>query len=376
MMKKLLTAFICALFATSVFAFEWGGVIKNDTGVNASDSLSLNQSDSVFLWGSVPLKNDGSMYIKGEGMYKINLAKPLKPSGDIVFTQIADLDLLKFAGDFKTENGTLSISLGRFSFSDLTSSVFSQCSDGLFVKYSNQGFQVNGYAGYTGLLNSYVVQMINSPDYEQETPTDIYSLSAKYIPVALSVSFPALFANQALSAQAAGFIDLNGTSFNRFYGTLNLTGPLLSSLYYSATTCFGYTDKVSNMSSLTFTYFPLPATFLNVGAKFASWDNGSFGAFTGVTASPLFTGTETTSCIVPSVSITSVLMGKLILMAGGKTVLAHDGEKIGYAGLAGDASVMYNMFSDLQIGLSVAGNKVKNRENDDMTITFKASMSF
>lgn len=375
-MKKLLTAVICAVFATSVFAFEWGGIIKNDTGVNLSDSLSLNQSDSVFLWGSVPLNNDGSMYIKGEGMYKINLAKPLKPAGDMVLTQIADLDLLKFAGDFKTENGTVSVSAGRFSFSDLTSSVFTQCSDGLFVKYANQGFEVNGYAGYTGLLNAYSVTMINSPDYEQPEMTKFYSLSPKYVPVALTVSLPALFANQAVSAQAAGFLDLNGTKYNRFYGTVNLTGPLLSSLYYSATTCFGYTDKVSNMSNLSLTYFPLSTTFVSVGAKFASWESGSFGAFTGFTSNPLFTGTETTACIVPSVSVTSVLFGKLILMANGKTILAHDGDKIGYAGIGGDASVMYNMFSDMQIGLSVAGNKVKDRENDDMTISLKASMSF
>ena len=360
------------------------GVIKNDTAASFSSSASSinNGSDSAsaYLWLSVPFNNDGSVYMKAEGMYKYDAYLYFTNPVTFVDSQIADIDLLKFAGEFKNDDGNISFSAGRFSISDLTSTIFAQNCDGVFVKYANLSVEVNGYAGYTGLINGNVVSMINSPDLSFNK-TQVYSLSPMYVPVNATVSFPALFANQTLSVQAAAFFDLNGTSYNRYYGTLSLTGPFTTSVYYSAFATAGFSTFKSASPELSFlgnaalTIFPSPSLFISVACKVASWDMGFIKPFNGFTSSTLFTGKEFTGCIMPALSVTTSI-NKANVVISGKGVIGHNGTKLEFEGISADLTMSINIFSDFTFGLTITDSYMAVAGNNTASGTLKLAFSF
>lgn len=346
-MKKLLLSVLTVLFVISapLSAFEWGGVIKDETGITTPDfsNIIFNQSNAVSLWVKTPLGADSGFNLSAEAMYKYNLAIA---KGSMSFENIADLNLLKVAGSLTVGDGLLSLSAGRFSTTDATGAVIAQTADGLYVDYALNAVKLGVYAGYTGLVNSLNVSMGVSPEKENK----IYNMAYAYAPMGLSVAFPSLFLNQNLTIQGYGFLDCTSNKNNLFYGNLVLAGPFSNSIYYNLATSVGSANfkTLMNYSAFTLYVFATDAVSVTGGVEFGSANQGSLSAFTSVSAKSL----EVSSNIIPNLGFTFGT-DVLCLDLGAKLKVTYAGDKYKVSGTEADVDFVYNIFSDFQVGLNV-----------------------
>lgn len=377
--NKLLIGAVCALFTfvSPVASLEWGGILKNDTQglLPAFKNFSLSQSDSLFMWLSAPLGESG-LYFSGEGMYKFTFT-----TADNNFSQLADVDLLKISGDYQTAKGIFSIAAGRYMMSDSTAVIFAQNFDGVSVKYAGNRFAVSGFGGYTGLLNSLNVTMINKDGIAFGPESKIYSLSNGFVPAGVSFELPSLFTNQSLSIQTLAFIDIGEEKYNRFYGTLLLSGPITNSFLYNFATSFGTNDfsSLMNYSALNFYLYPNDFLSISFGAEYASGKNGPFSPFLGVTSRSIvnsLTAPQTTGAIVPNV-VCSCVFDKMYFGITGKFLMAVPEDKVETKGVEADFSFIYAVFTDLQIGFDLTSYfDISKNNEDNLTATLRAAISF
>lgn len=352
-MKKSFISLVSALclFVAPVSAYEWGGLVTNDSGVATPDlqNIAFRQGNTAALWLNAPLAEDNSFYFSSEVIYKFNM---MNQDNESVFQNVVDLDLFKFTGDFIVGEGIVSVAAGRFTVIDSTGAVFAQNSDGVSVKYTLPQLMVSAYAGYTGLLNALNVSMNAAP----ENPGKFYALAYPYVPLSVSVEFPVLFGNQSLGFQGNAFIDLGSDKTNLFYGNIVVTGPITNAFYYNAATSFGSEGfkNVMNHSSLTFYGFPTQMFSMNAGVEYSSGENGPFATFKGVTASSAVISAVPTAMILPKVGIT-ISDKDMSLDVVGKYVISCPEKKFENAGIEADLGFSYNIFNDLQIGFNVAG---------------------
>lgn len=383
-MKKLSLAILSTLMVLApLSAFEWGGLLDNTTQLinqnndksPASSPLSLYQTDAVYLWASSPLTSDGNVYIKAEGMYKFTYS-----SG--VVSHIADLDLLKCAGTTKMGNANLDFSAGRFSVSDISGAIFSQNCDGAYVNYSAPKFGISAYAGYTGLLNSNVVNMLDKNGVKHVPANKVYALSNPYIPLSAAVSLPNLFLNQTVALQGNAFIDLSENKYNRIYGTLSLSGAVAPTVFYNFATDIG-TDlnaSLMNYTKLNFSIFA-GTSLISTGVEYASGNNGIFNSFKGFSTRTAYScgnGDMETSGVILAAVGANVPIGKdMLTAANAKAVFACPEKSVKAAGLQVDLSYLYNILSDLQLTTVVSGFKGFNQDYaDKLTATIKVALSF
>lgn len=356
----------------SVAAVEWGGIFKNDSQV----LLPINQSNSIYLWLASPL-GDSGLYFSGEAMYKYNLTI----DDENVFTHFFDVDLFKVYGDYAVGDNTLSLSFGRYMITDETSAVFAQNSDGLSVKFSADLVNVTGYVGYTGLLNSQNVSMLDKEGLVFAGEDSVYSLANPFIPVIATITFPSLFANQSLSLQESAFIDLGDGKSNRYYSTLLMSGPVTNSFSYSLASVFGSVDfkNLMNYSIINFNVYPTDSLLLSFGAEFASGNNGSFSAFKGITSRNIVNSVsapETSGVLVPNVAVTYIY-SNLLLSTNAKLLFGLPEDGFSTEGFEADVSIIYNVFTDLQLGLDVTAYcGISNKDENKTTATIRAAISF
>lgn len=356
----------------SVAAVEWGGIFKNDSQV-----LSLiNQSNSIYLWLASPL-GDSGLYFSGEAMYKYNLTI----DDENVFTHFFDVDLFKVYGDYAVGDNTLSLSFGRYMITDETSAVFAQNSDGLSVKFSADLVNVTGYVGYTGLLNSQNVSMLDKDGFVFDSDDKVYSLANPFIPVIATVTFPSLFANQSLSLQESAFFDLGEGKSNLYYSTLLLTGPVTNSISYNVATVFGSADfnNIMNYTAFNLNFYPTDSLLLSFGTEFASGKNDSFAAFKGITSRNVVNSVnapETSGVLVPNVAVTYIY-SNLLLSTNAKFLFGLPEDGFSTEGFEADVSIIYNVFTDLQLSLDVTTYcGISNKDENKTTATIRAAISF
>ncbi len=357
-MKKLaLTVSALLISAGLASAFEWGGKFSNTTAFSGkpSDSLKLNQTDNLDMWLKVPLSKDNATYITAEAFYQFKYDGAETSPNDI--TNTIDLSLLKFVTTKQfAQKRMLSFSAGRFALSDATYLIFSQVCDGAMVKYTSNMLDASVYGGYTGLVNANSITMINSESTNFSlAENNVYRLSPKYIPVGASVSFPSLFANQTLSAQAWAFFDLNGDNFNRYYGIALLEGYLLKNLSYSFSSAAESVNfqNFSLLSKLNLTGYFTDSFSVNFAGIYASGDEGGLTPFTGVTSmnSTLSAKEPQYSSLLKFGPGATKTFGRVAYINGtgsfvfdvGKTDSAFDGIQLQVNGV-------YNIFNDLQVG--------------------------
>lgn len=235
--KLFISLAVCAVVCSNIFAFDYGAVISNDTTFKSDDQdkNKLKQYDIVSLWLKTPVGKDVNNYIAAEGMYKFKYLQTTKTTGNYL-----DLNLLKFAYLKSFENGTFNLSLGRFAVADSTGLIFAQNADGVFASYEALGLNVSLYSAYTGLLNGNIVEMNNSPDFEGVDETKVYSLADKNVVAMLTVSAKNLFANQTLTSQALASFSVEGNTYNRIYGTVGLSGPIVGKLLYDVKASYAF----------------------------------------------------------------------------------------------------------------------------------------
>ena len=363
-MKKIILT-ICTLFfvfASPLAAMEWGGVLSNDTGIETPDfsNITFKQSNGVSIWFNTPIGE--AFALSGEVLYKYNFVKPQNVDG--TFTNIIDVPLFKFAGDIQAGDGVLSLAAGRFSYVDNAGSVVATTVDGASIDYSLSIVKIGFLGAYTGLLNS-----LNGSVEAAGKNNKFYDFSYGYAPLGLNVEFPYLLGNQALGIQAFAILDCGDktTKTNNYYANLALSGPITNIIYYSLSSSFGFVDfkDLMNYSALSVMVFPAETVSINAGVEYGSAYDDSMVMY----YSPLAQKTG----------------GKILAKAGftyGTDVMCFDlGFKytIGYdsgnkkfdasttvgSGAELNTGLVYNIFSDLQAGLSFTAffDSTQNKAN-------------
>ncbi len=360
-MKKILVSICTALFilAAPLSAFEWGGVLKDDTGITTPDfkAITFNQSNSISLWFKAPF-GESKFKLTGEGFYKYNLSVTKE---GLTFSNIADLTLFKIDGKVNAGAGLLTINAGRFSTADATGAVFAQTSDGLSIVYSLPVVKFGLYGGYTGLLNYLNVPMAITPEKENK----VYSMAYAVAPMGVTIELPSLFLNQKLTLQGYALLDCGKNKSNMFYGNIALAGPITNSIYYNLASSVGSVNfkNLMNYSSFALYIFPIKEISINAGAEFGSAEQGKLAAYTSASVK----GTGASGMIAPNLTF---IYGNdvLCLEFGGKYNLTYNTEKSNYAGTGADinAGFVYNIFSDLQVGLNATArlDLTEAKQND------------
>ncbi|MBR1639464.1 MAG: hypothetical protein IJ688_08775 [Treponema sp.] len=349
-MKKFLSIVLFLMIASSMFSFEWGGIISDDTKIQSNlHSIEFHQSNNLSLWANFALSPKGSTYLITQGSVKYywDISKTSN-----IFLPVINLDLFKFASSGRIGNVGTSFALGRFAFSDYTTKIFAQPCDGISLELAMPVVNMGFYAGYTGLLNSKEVSMLSNPEVEAKgTPA--------YIPVSYSVLFPSVIFNQRVGMQLLAFIDPSSAAYTRAYGTIMLKGPLAGPISYSFSTVFG-TERFKNIMNLSdfYLYFiPNQNIQVSLGASYASGKLFFFSPFVGFTSYTAYNSSlspQLSAVLMPSLSF-SYVQKKLCSLLDLAAVFAMPEVKPEFKGVDGSVKIIFNIYSDLQLNFKVAG---------------------
>ena len=378
MKKIILTAVFSTLCAiSSLYAFSWSGVIDDNTKFSANhdfSELNLGQSNGIYLSANQNLNESGSLRLSGEILYKYKLNTDLK-GGKPDFQNIIDIDLLKFAGGWTVKDGYLSLNAGRFKYVDYTATVFSQTSDGLYISYDSQKFKTSLYAGYTGLLNRLNVSMAENDSEENE---QFYALCPMYIPVLADFSYKALFESHTIGLQLAGFIPLKEENTLTAYGTFILNGYFGKVASYDLRVTAG-TEKFKSLmldGKLDVNFYAGSNFMITAGGEYVSGAQGKISPFLTITnrsfgSAPVYNGV-----IVPKLSVLFA-MDKFVATATERVIISIPEEKANLDGFDTTVNLLYNIFSDLQIGCDLGGYYCKeNKEKSTLYAAVKAVLAF
>lgn len=240
-MKKVVVIIAVILMVLPLAAYDFGGSLDVSGGAAISSSTSISPSAKVTGWVKVPFAG-GSF--STEAYYKLNAS--IRENTDPSFNNTVDLSLFKVT--YALPVGSLNV--GRYSFSDVTGSVFSMTSDGANFSMNTGLLKISAYAGYSGLLNA-KTSGIDAPwTYDS---AKIYELGSKYALFQAGVTAPNFFGGTTFAGEAIGAVNLNGDAasgvsdgYSRFYGTLSASGAITTSIYYSGSVTGSYLTTTAN----------------------------------------------------------------------------------------------------------------------------------
>lgn len=376
MKKSIISIALVISFATSLFAFEWGGMIDNATSFSTSDfkkeSMTLNQSNGAYLNISSFLTKDKSLRIASEVMYKYTLSITEK---DKDFKNIIDLNLLKLAGDWNLNGNLLSLNAGRFIYSDKTGNVFSQKSDGVNITFKTRSWNLGFYGGYTGLLNRYTVMMPDNLFLETKSK-QFYDLSYSYIPLMLDFTFTNV-ARNIIGLQASYFLDVTKNKNHKAYGTVTVKGPLgrIGSYYVAGTVGTAKFKDIMARGTLNLSFMPSSNFIVAVGADYASGYNKIFVPFNSITAKSIHWSVAGVDAIVPKLTATYAANNLAASVTEKLVMTIPDSFELN--GIDNNLSIVYNLFSDLQLSTSVSAYiDFKHKENNKYNFGINANFVF
>ena len=373
-MKRKFLVLAVILITSLCYAFEWGGVITDDTKLTTNfDSIKFHQSNSASLWSNINFGNSGTTYLTTQGTFKyyLDLEKDEEPA----YTPLFNLDLLKFSTIGKFSGSSISFSMGRFFTSDFTSKIFSQACDGASLELTYPVINVGAYVGYTGLLNSNEVSILDSDG-------NIHSEAHGYLPSSLTISFPTAFLNQHIALQMLAIFDTPDFVYNRYYGTVIMKGPIVGPLGYSLSTVFGSEnfENVMNYSNLSISFTPSQMISISLGGNYASGKIlflEPFAGFTSCTAYNSIDYPELSGVILPYVSMSFIQQKfcSLLNVAGVFTMPESD---IEFKGIDATITMIFNIYSDLQVNFKAIGFWDLSSEADKTNMSFdlSAAISF
>ncbi|MBQ9282757.1 MAG: hypothetical protein IJ207_11285 [Treponema sp.] len=374
-MELLKKSLICAFALASagmLSALETGGLVTNDTtfaNEEKDGSLKLNQKNGASLWLRAPLSEDGSSYFSAEGSFTSEYIASEEDS-DKKLKLTLDATLFKLVLQKQLDSAEINFSAGRFYNSDLTGIIYTQNGDGAKIEAAFPRFEITAFGAYTGLLNAKNVTIIDFPE-SSELTTDLtdkektlYVTAKKFVVGSLTFTLPNIFANQTIAMEGLGAFSLESTKYNRVYGTLALTGPIVSPMFYNLSSSIGmfkYEDsdwEKSNLTTASISVYPdFKSMSLSLNGLYASGSQGSFKPFQGFTS-----GTAVSSLLEPeytalakaglSASIKPVQ--NVLLAASGDIVFdaaaGDEGNKIEQAGFEYSVSVNIQALSDVSLG--------------------------
>lgn len=379
------------LFSASAWAVEFGGLFSNESKFSGPkyNDMTLDQSDTLSAWVRVPFNKTGSSYFIAEGLYKFEQNPLLDDNADAENVSAIDVDLFKIVSQKATENGTLSFSAGRFATHDLSTMVFSQMADGALLTYDSTTIGFSVYGAYTGLLNGRTVSMISPDGNWFEKKDKVYQLAEKYAVGAAGINFPNFAANQTFALQVMDAYRLEGDTINRLYGEIQLNGPIASNFYYILNTVFNYNmskfsdesdTSIANLSRLALSWYPGVCNMaFTLNGVYASGEQGPFESFCGFTSQTAVNlsggNTEYSNLVKAGLTASIKPVSNLLVAASGDAVF--DAVKdIKYLGVFANFSVVYQVVSDVQAGLSSYLFKGDDSIHDKAAVTASLAISF
>ena len=379
-MKKTLISGLLALFcfSASLSAFSWSGLIGNESKFSENSdfsSLSLSQTNNLYLSFATFIGDSKNMKLTGEGLFKNSLAAVLTPEADTADTPIVDCDLFKFSGNWSIGRGLLSLDLGRFRISDFSAAVFSQVSDGLNLSYSNLYLKLGLYAGYTGLLNRLNVSMVEN-EYDD---SKFYALCPAYIPVLFDFSYKTLFETNTIGFQGSFFVPVDmEKNTMKAYGTLSLSGPLSTFGTYSVMGTFG-TEKFESFmldAKADINVYIGTVGMVNAGYEYISDESESLHGFKTISARSLYNGALTSGLMIPKLSFI-LAKNSVYFSLTEKVIISNIAVETELNGFDTSLSLIGNILSDVQLGLDAgAFISVKDENQNNYYMTLKASLAF
>ncbi len=378
-MKKLILSTLLAFSFSfsSLFALSWSGLLDDNSTLSSNydfSVISLNQSNGLYLSLNSDITKDGNLQFAAEALYKYFWNVDLKNGGS-KFTNIVDCDLLKLYGSWAVGKGSFSFNAGRFLYSDFSSSVFSQISDGLYLSYDSLKVNASLYAGYTGLLNRLNVSMI---DNEFDSDDQFYKFCPGYVPLAVDLSYKALFETNTIGVQAECFIPVSSKNVIKGYGTLSLAGHLGTIGNYSAAVVVG-TEKFKDImldAKLDTGFFLGQSSMLSLGGEYISGVQGEIKPFITISSRSVGHSGFYNGVIVPKASI--MFVANRFYASATEMVIISLPEKEGKLdGFDTGINILYNLFSDLQIGCDVGFYICKDdNTRNNFSATLRASLAF
>lgn len=370
-MKKSLLTVVLTLCVSSAFAFSWNGVLDENFKITTSDfeNVVVDQSNGVYLSFKTPLSD--SFRLAGEGLYRYNLHVTDEKTS---LSHIADVDLFKLSGIWKNGTSNIALDAGRFIVSDASGAVFSQCSDGLNLKYETAKWKTGFYAGYTGLLNSLNVSMTDGAVSDSE----VYRLSAAYVPVSVNYAYTSFLGTNVIGVQGSFYKGISDGLTDKLYGTVTLNGNVGKNGTYSTAVVVGLNDYSDLMLYAKFDYsaYIKNNAVITAGMEYASGNQGPFKSFKSITAKYASgTGIVNSGVIVPKFSGIFVA-DKMLASINEKVILLMPETSADFAGVDSTLSILYNVLSDVQIGCDVMAFTGKDSDNNKFSITAKASLAF
>ena len=376
-MKKIILTFLLAVSCafSSLTALSWSGVIDNTSKLSFDDSFKptvFNQTNGIYLSLSSKLNEEGTLRFVTEGLFKVNPIMDLN-NNKTTLKFIADVDLLKLSGDWAVGSGNLSLSAGRFQFSDFSGVVFSQVSDGLYLNYKTAKIRTSFYAGYTGLLNALNVSMAGN---QLDADDNFYALCPKYVPVLADFSYKGLFGSNTIGLQAACFIPVSDENSMKAYGTFILNGQFGNIGSYDAR--FTLEDFMLN-AKLDANFFVSSTAMLTAGVEYDSGNQGNIKAFETITSRTFGSGLYSpkgNGVIIPKLGV-MYSNGKVYASLTERGIIAMSEDETKFDGLDTSATITYKLFSDVLLGCDIgAYNCFDPKENTQYYATIKASLAF
>lgn len=379
-MKKIFTSVLFTILCCSFsFSLDWGGVVTNNTIFSTLnfDNVDLQQSNDVSVWLSTPLGSSGFTF-SGELLLKYNMT--ITKTVPNTFEPIVDCDLLKISGSKPIGDSNLLMEFGRFRISDITSVVFNQLCDGANFVFSFPLFNMRTYAGYTGLLNGLNTTIISEYAVPYSNIYNFYSTAYPLLVLDASFDFPYLIPAGDLKFEYIYFGETKNFAYNRMYCNVLLKGMIGEKAEYKVASVLEVmnTEKIANFSEVEVTFPINDNSYIACGAEYASGLNGPLVPFSTVssrTQIKSFIYPETTGSIIPNVNYVYLkddLLLKLDLKLDMNCIDSFE-----FCGVQLDSVFLYNLFTDLQIGLDgTVYFSTGSEEDDNIALTLYAALAF
>ena len=213
---------------------------------------------------------------------------------------------------------------------------------------------------------------------EYKKNDQFYALCPKYIPLLADFSYKALFGTQTIGLQAAFFQPLSDDNTQKAYGTLSLSGPIGNVAAYGAKFTLG-TEKFENLmldAKLDADYYINSKAKLSAGAEYVSGEQGDIKPFITISGRSFGTAPVYNGVIVPKFGL-AFASGNFYASAVERIVITMPKDEAKLNGFDTSINVVYNVFSDLQVGCDAGAYICKEvKELSNYYATFNAKLAF